>query len=227
MGQLWRTTYERDSWLQVIRRRSRSRQGQLPGTKTILASDLKPLEDRSYATYRARLEAAKRLSHRGGAWNASLIATTSGATIASIALIKNPQLYGAHSDVIIAGLAVITLVASLTVANQNYAARSRDQFYNYRAMQKLSVELESLSQTGKDVDFDEFSTLLNRYNELLDSSENHTSIDHYRAQKDMAVPLSRQQTLSLAGANLLNSLVYITFLIPLLLIIPLTHWLSS
>ena len=47
-----------------------------------------------YTTYKCRLKAAERLASRNRAWNSSLISMSTATTIASIALLTKPDIYG-------------------------------------------------------------------------------------------------------------------------------------
>ena len=55
---------------------------------------LQELESRVYPTYKCRLTAAERLASRNRAWNSSLISMSTATTIASIALLTKPDIYG-------------------------------------------------------------------------------------------------------------------------------------
>lgn len=82
-------------------------------------------------------------------------------------------------------LSLATLVLSLIVTALNYAARSRDLFHGFRAVQKVSARLELL-KLRQDVAPEELetagATLEAKYQEALDQSENHSSLDFYRSR---------------------------------------------
>jgi len=137
------------------------------------------LHRRSYNTYSARLKARERLASRNHAWNASLVALTTSATIASVGMLTDPQMYGDNGDTLLVCVSILTLVASLVTSGLDYSGRSRDMFVNYRRVQRLSVKAEAAeTDTGIDV-----SELESEYDALMDESENHTAGDHYRAER--------------------------------------------
>jgi hypothetical protein len=139
------------------------------------------LEGRSYATYRARLEAAKRLTRRNHAWNALLVSFATSTTISSIALLVDGNVYGRYGSLLLVCLGVLSLVSSMTVTSLNYSGRAKDMFANYRKLQRLSAHLERIRLSGTDTDAEVVAKLSESYQELLDGSENHTSADFRRA----------------------------------------------
>ena len=107
-----------------------------------LANLFQTLERRSYKTYSARLQASRRLASRNRAWNASLIATSTATTIASVALLTDSSIYGRSGPTLLVCTAILTLIASLVASGLDYSGRSRDMFLNYRRLQRLSAEVE-------------------------------------------------------------------------------------
>lgn len=139
------------------------------------------LEGRSYSTYRARLEASKRLTRRNHAWNALLVSFATSTTISSIALLVDGNVYGRYGDLLLVCLGVLSLVASMTVTSLNYSGRAKDMFANYRKLQRLSAALERIRLSGTAPNAVTVTELSDSYQELLDGSENHTSADFRRA----------------------------------------------
>ena len=139
------------------------------------------LERRSYKTYLARVKTAQRLRGRDNGWNFAMVALSSGLLLASVGLLVNGNVYGPHSALLITGLSVLALVASLVIANVGYGRRSRDAENNYKRIQALSLEAEQFflrdSATQQD-----FLRLQDRYNALLEASENHTAADYHRSR---------------------------------------------
>lgn len=156
-----------------------SSSGDEPNTTEACA--LKLIEDRSYANYRARLVAANRLQARSMVWNSVLVGMSASTTIASIGLLVNPDLFGMHSSLLFSVTSVLTLVTSLIVTSRDYSARARDMTSNYRKSQRIASEAE-LARIS-DSAASSSAELNNRYNSLLDESENHTSADYYRSIK--------------------------------------------
>jgi hypothetical protein len=124
---------------------------------------------------------AKRLSMRSYTWNAALVALSLASVVAGAALLQEGQLYGPNGDTGMLLLGILVLVASLMVSTANYGDRARMAFENYRALQRLSTELEARvlhgvrrRQRAIYIEFDK------RYQDLLDTSSNHSHADHAR-----------------------------------------------
>jgi hypothetical protein len=194
-----------------------------PGISTTGDSvqNLENLADRSYKTYKSRLIASQRLQARNRAWNACLLSLSVATTLASVALLTEPDMYGQAGATILVCVSIMALVASLVVAGLNYGGRSRDMFMNYRRIQRLSVEAEALKDNGE-ASVDAVNTLAERYESLLDDSENHTESDFMRALPNSALgpwPKRRAQLLTLAP--------YSAMLVPILVIWPILTWIAS
>ena len=181
-------------------------------------SELENLASRSYKTYKARLKASERLQARSRAWNACLLSLSVATTIASIALLTDARMYGAAGPTLLVCVAVMALVASLVVASLNYGSRSRDMFMNYRRIQRLSVEAETLL-TEDNAPADEVRKLVERYEALLDDSENHTSADY-----KLADPGSGLSGWFPFRAQLLTAVPYIALVVPILIMCPIIDW---
>jgi hypothetical protein len=180
--------------------------------------DLEKLADRSYKTYRSRLVASNRLQARGRAWNACLLSLSVATTLSSVALLTEPDMYGEAGPTVLVCVSIMALVASLVVAGLNFGGRSRDMFMNYRRIQRLSVEAESFVYRG-DAGVDEIRELSERYESLLDDSENHTESDYQRAMPDAKVgtwPIRKAKLLTLAPYSALG--------VPVLVILPIVVW---
>jgi len=148
--------------------------------------ELIQLARRVEKTYLARLKMAQRLQNRGAYWNASLIALTISASVASICLLFDRRIYGQHSDVLLVLVAVLTLVASLVVANTNYPAKARHGFETYRSLQRLSVRLSSaaISQPRRTAKREQiYIAFDHEYQAILDESDNHSAADYNHAIK--------------------------------------------
>lgn len=192
---------------------------------------LRTLESRSYKTYMARLKAANRLAFRNRAWNASLIASTTASTLASVALLVRPHIYGEAGPTLLVFVAVLTLVTSLVTSSLNYSARSRDMFRSYRRLQALSAEAERLSKK-RSIDLELADELHRRYDAILDETENHTTADHKRAQREIdkkdgkKIPPLWREPLVL-GQAAVSFAPYATLAAPIALLIPLATWIAS
>lgn len=182
--------------------------------------DLGKLADRSYKTYKARLFAAERLQSRNRAWNACLLSLSVATTLASVALLTDQEMYGRAGPTILVCVAVLALVASLVVSALNYGGRSRDMFMNYRRIQKLSVEAEGLI-IGEAASAEDIDQLAERYESLLDDSENHTTSDYIRAVPDNSQGLVKWPVVR---AVLLTQVPYLALIFPILVVLPIVEW---
>ena len=181
------------------------------------------LERRCYKTYLARLQACQRLARRNRAWNASLIALTTATTIASIGMLSDDHMYGDKGATLLVCVSTLTLVASLVTSGLDYSGRSKDMFVNYRKVQRIAV----LAEAAKSDPSINVQELRDEYNELMDESENHTSGDHFRAQRQQSLvstdtPPSR--TAAIVLEDVLTYAPYVSLAVALALTIPLVVW---
>lgn len=151
---------------------------------------LAELEGRAYKTYKARLEACKRLESRSRAVNGLVVALSLSSLIAASGMLVDRNIYGPRGDVLWLFIAILTFAGSLTSSSMGYAARSRNMFQNYRKIQRLSVQAESAKGDPAQFTRDTFEKLSSEYDDLLDESENHTTADYLRAQSQF-VPATR------------------------------------
>ena len=201
--------------------------------------ELEDLIERSYSTYKSRLVASERLAFRNNAWNVSLVALSSSLVIASIGLLTDPKMYGSQSATLLVSLSILALSVSLTVTGQNYGGRSRDMFTNYRRIQHLSVDAELLKATPN-YSISDVILLAQRYQSLLDESENHSASDYIKCLKlakqkkgtnsphpgPITNTKSRSRSLLLAG-SILNWLPFAFLIVPFTLLIPFANWIMS
>jgi hypothetical protein len=189
-------------------------------------------ESRAYKTYRAREAAARRLGQRARAWNWALIALSTATTVAAIGLLTDADMYGPNGDTLLVCLTIFTLVASLTTANIDYSGRSRDMFINYRKLQRISVEMEELRrQSGVHITHQMVKELSERYQTILDETENHTPGDHLKHfSRTLPVEhphysidgkLYKVRRRSMSVDLVITSLPYVTLIVPAALVVPL------
>lgn len=190
-----------------------------PAEVEFVAEVLGLLERRTFRTYQSRLRASQRLAFRDRAWNAALIALTTGVTIASVALLAYPNLYGAGGPTLLVCVSILALIASLTTSGLNYSGRSRDMFLNYRRVQRLSAEIETAAKAPERVSTDDLSRFSEQYNALLDESENHTQADFLRA-----FPVEGKKS-STWRETAISTLPYISLAVPAILLVPFVIWL--
>ena len=192
-------------------------------------NQLETNEARAYTTYRAREAACVRLGRRARAWNWALVAFSTATTVAAIGMLTDPMMYGTNGSTLMVCVSVLTLVVSLATTNMDYSGRSRDMFLNYRKIQRLSVEMEEL-RSCQIVTLDSVRSLMNRYQAVLDESENHTTGDYYRSlstKYPAGHPLHRGKCISASHVPALlidfaiTSFPYLFLLLPLVLLMPL------
>lgn len=179
---------------------------------------LKRVEDRSYTTYKARLNAASRLRHRGAAWNASLVALSVSTTAASVALLSDPMIYGPRGATLLAVLAVLALASSLVVTNMNYPGRAQAMEANFRRLQQISLTAEA-AQIRPDLDVDP-EQVRREYEIALESSENHSDADYLRTQAR-----TRRATRIILGDRIVTVLPWFSLVVTALVVYPLAVWL--
>lgn len=138
---------------------------------------LRRLEDRAFQTYKARLKAAERLRRTGYFWNAAQFSSATALIAFSIrTLVANvPSALSLSAGLVV--FSVVSLVVSIVVTYQDYPSRAASMMSNYRAIQSLSVRVESMVGRGS-ISEHQLSTLQDEYDRLLDCSENQTSADY-------------------------------------------------
>lgn len=127
-------------------------------------------------------------------------------------------MYGKAGATVLVCVSILALVASLVVADLNYGGRSRDMFMNYRRIQRLSVRAESLLSRGEASSYD-VAELTERYESLLDDSENHSDSD-FR----LALPNPDLGTGPATRAKLLTLAPYSALIAPIFVIWPIVVW---
>ncbi|QRI76703.1 MULTISPECIES: SLATT domain-containing protein [Rhodococcus] len=142
------------------------------------------LGQRSYDSYRCRLEASRRLKKLGHWWNAAQFSLPTALIFVSIFSLSAPGDPSAIARVVI-GVSVLSLVASVVVTFLDYSARAKALEINYRALQAFSVRIETMLASGKDIADDGVRLLQLEYDWLLDKAENHSSVDYktYKGSK--------------------------------------------
>jgi hypothetical protein len=168
-----------------------------PGHHLSTISKMDELARRVERTYLSRLKMAERLQARGGYWTGALVALTLSSTIASIALLFDAHLYGAHGEVLLVLVGVFVLVASLVIANANYTSRAHRGFETYRKLQRLSVKIDvrahELSRwTSKSRSA--YAAFDAEYQDILDNSDNHSGADFAIAIRSRLVSKANPNT---------------------------------
>lgn len=188
----------------------------------VWAKRLAELEQRSFKTYKARLEACKRLEMRARALNGMVVALSLAALIAASGMVRDRDLYGPNGDVLWLFIAIFTFAGSLASSSIGYGARSRNMFQSYRRIQRLSVKAETAKYD--DIQHTEaiFTQLASEYDDLLDESENHTSADYLRARRQFSpdAKVTRREHIQMLASATLTWAPWLGTVIPLVLVIP-------
>jgi len=124
---------------------------------------------------------AKRLQRRERNWTAALITLSCVSTIAAVALLSAPALYGTRGATLWALMGVVTLAVSLVVANADYRVRAINAFSHYRQLQKLWAELDFVNMSSASVRKRSLQVRSGDaiYQKLLDEIPNHSSADFF------------------------------------------------
>ncbi|WP_422678570.1 SLATT domain-containing protein [Bifidobacterium mongoliense] len=140
-------------------------------------SYLETIEKRSYQTYRSRLNAYRRLKHRANAWDFTLVLYNTMLLFTSIYVLLFHKADTPLNNYLLVCMTTATLVVSLIVAGVNYRGRAFEMYRNYRALQRLSTEIEIAVRLNSNVSTEHVEDLNRRYQDLLDFTENHTEND--------------------------------------------------
>jgi hypothetical protein len=183
---------------------------------------LAQLEDRAYKTYKARLEACKRLESRSRAVNGLVVALSLSGLVSAAGMLRDRDIYGPNGDALWLFIAILTFAGSLTSSSMGYAARSRNMFQNYRKIQRLSVRAESAKGDPAQLTRDTFEKLSLEYDDLLDESENHTTADYLRAWSQLAPAnkLSKAERWHVLGSSALTWTPWLAVIVPVALVVP-------
>lgn len=142
-----------------------------------------------------------------------MYALSSALAVVAIGMLTVKDLYGPQRDTLMAGLSVLSLVASLVVGQLNYAVRSRDLQNNYKEIQFVSQTAEYFKT--HDPTRQNFERVLDQYRDLIRTGENQTTGDNYRGQNE------GRKHLICYGEALVTSAPYLFLMAPILLLVPL------
>lgn len=127
------------------------------------------MKDNVWFTYKARIQAHKRLEWLDFHSQSLLVWYAILSTTLAVLTIRSSTLLGPYTDVMAAILSVALLGVSLSVTNRDFRVRAMLMRNNYLKLQKLLRELSADSAPTADQ--------AARYDELLAESENHREID--------------------------------------------------
>jgi hypothetical protein len=128
--------------------------------------------DNIWFTYKARIQAHERLESNDLHSQFLLVWYALLSTILAVVTVRHEKILGPDTDIFSTSLSVVLLTVSLLVTSRDYRGRAIEMCRNYReihALYKLVVLNQAIHATD-----------LARYEELLNSVENHTEMDDMR-----------------------------------------------
>ncbi|MDP3874564.1 MAG: SLATT domain-containing protein [Methyloversatilis sp.] len=145
------------------------------------------MQDNVWFTYKARIQAAQRLSRNDFHSQALLVWYAFFSAALAVVTVRYPKLLGSDTDLTAAVLAVGLLVMSMFVTSQDFRGRSIAMRSNYLALHALHNALNPATPTPADIA---------KYAELLAAVENHTEMDDKRFRVFHGGQLTRPSTYS-------------------------------
>lgn len=137
---------------------------------------------RMYITYKARINASERLKKTNAFIQGLNIYYSLFLTVLSIYSISTGT---QKLSLVITVYSVVVTVTIVFLAAQNYGERAKSLKNNYVAICKLYNKIDdTISQ-------DELHAICEEYNQLIDSSENHSEYDFFKAC--MGIPEEREK----------------------------------
>lgn len=127
------------------------------------------MRDNVWFTYKARIQAHKRLEWLDLHSQLLLVWYAILGTVLSVVAIKHPKVFGDDTDVMATILSVALLGVSLAVSNRDFRGRAIQMRRNYLGLHQL------YRSVPKDIALTSDQSV--RYDELLNDSENHREID--------------------------------------------------
>jgi hypothetical protein len=126
------------------------------------------VKDKVWFTYKARIQAHKRLEWLDFHSQLLLVWYAILSTALGVLTIRKSTLLGPDTDVLATILSVALLGVSLVVANRDFRVRAILMRNNYLQLQRLELEISKDGPTTEQI---------RRYGDLLAESENHREID--------------------------------------------------
>ncbi|WP_141743329.1 SLATT domain-containing protein [Corynebacterium sp. HMSC08F01] len=140
------------------------------------------LVSRYKKTYKSRLELEKRLSRELKQVEILVLTSSTCAMIVTIINLAAPNKPFEDTAIVVAIMSMLTLIGSLTISASNRRERSQKAFNTYRRIQRLRKELERLDLNSPTEAWPEkIASIEAQYEGLIDSSENHSENDYFRA----------------------------------------------
>ncbi|MEE4742988.1 SLATT domain-containing protein [Pseudomonas alliivorans] len=144
------------------------------------------MKDKVWFTYKARIQAHKRLEWLDFHSQMLLVWYAILSTVLAVLAVRYEHVLGPDTDVMATVLSVALLGVSLAVTNRDFRGRAMAMRSNYLQLQKLYNEL-SVSMPPTPVQ-------TSRYDDLLAESENHNEVDDRIARVFASGLSSRQPT---------------------------------
>ena len=132
-------------------------------------------KDGVWFTYKARIQALKRLEWLDFHSQLLLVWYAVLSTALGVLTIRSNEVLGANTDIMATILSVALLGVSLIVTNRDFRVRAMHMRTNYLELQKLHRRLPEESQDPNSPKPSEEQ--IARYDELLAATENHREID--------------------------------------------------
>lgn len=129
------------------------------------------MKDNIWFTYRARIRAQERLERNSFHTQLLMVWYALVGALLGVIAIRHPTFLGGDTDLIAAVFSVAILVISMLVANRDFRGRSIEMRLNYLALQALYNKACS-----EDVVMAQ-AEIIDAYQQLLSSVENHAEID--------------------------------------------------
>lgn len=126
------------------------------------------MKDKVWFTYKARIQAHKRLEWLDFHSQMLLVWYAILSTILAVLAVRYEHVLGPDTDVMATVLSVALLGVSLAVTNRDFSGRAMAMRGNYLQLQKLYNELSVSPPTPVQT---------SRYDDLLAESENHNEVD--------------------------------------------------
>lgn len=170
------------------------------------------MRDKVWFTYKARIRTHERLVSNDFHSQVILVWYALASTFVSIASIRYPKLLGEDTDVFSASLSVMLLAVSMLVTGRDFRGRAIEICKNYRALGSLYNSLGTAPASAEQA---------LKYDELLNSVENHSEMDDLRARYANRKNLTSRQPTPLEIATLATYLTVRATIITALYVLPL------
>lgn len=176
------------------------------------------MKDSVWFTYKARIQAANRLTRRDFHSQTLLVWYALASAALAIITLRYPHLLGSDTDLVSAVVGVALLVVSTFVTSQDFRGRAIAMRSNYIALQALHDTLEHAVTPPTAIE-------IAKYGELLASVENHIEMDDKRfrvfyTQKTSRPPSTREKVEVYLYLSIQAAILTLLYAAPLALLTP-------